>query len=153
TGNLNSTRVGSSNFTAFGNWNVTDGSVDLIGPGYYDPLPGNGLYLDLDGSTGNAGRLESRTTFELEPGTYELKFNLAGSHRGDTNSVAVSLGSLFTETFTRNSNDPFATITRIISVPALSSAKLIFDHQGSDNIGLLLDNVKLTNQANGIVLL
>lgn len=133
------------NYFGLANWDVTDGSVDLIGNGSFDFFPGNGLYLDLDGSTGNAGRVESKTTFSFNPGDIvELKFNLAGSQRGDTNSVNVSLGSLFGEVFTLNSSDPFTTITRSFTVASATSAELVFDHFGGDNIGLLLDNVKLS---------
>ena len=72
--------TGTLNYSGLANWDVTDGSVDLIGNGFFDYLPGNGLYLDLDGSTGNAGKLESKTTYSFNPGDIvELKFNLAGS--------------------------------------------------------------------------
>ena len=38
-----------------GNWTVTQGSVDLIGLFSYDLYPGNGTYVDLNGSTGAVG--------------------------------------------------------------------------------------------------
>jgi len=72
------------------NWNVTRGTVDLLGNGYYDGLPGNGLFVDLDGSTSSAGRLESAQTFTLTPGTYQLKYQLANSNL-DANTVHVTL--------------------------------------------------------------
>ena len=51
-----------------GNWTVTEASVDLIGEGTsWDLLPGNGKYLDMDGSTGNAGTIES-ISIALAPG-------------------------------------------------------------------------------------
>ncbi len=55
------------NYAGFANWDVLDGFVDLIGNGFFDLLPGNGLYVDLDGSTGDAGKLISKTTFTLDP--------------------------------------------------------------------------------------
>jgi hypothetical protein len=145
--NFNAENSGRGILNHFGlaNWDVTDGSVDLIGNGFFDFFPPNILYLDLDGSTRNAGRIESKTTFSFNSGDIvELKFDLAGSQRGDTNSVTVSLGSLFSDVFTLNSSDPFTTITRSFTVVSATSAELIFDHQGGDNIGLLLDNVKLS---------
>jgi hypothetical protein len=145
--NFNAENGGSGTLNYFGlaNWDVTEGSVDLIGNGFFDFIPPNQLYLDLDGTTGNAGKIESKTTFSFNPGEIiELEFDLAGSQRGDTNSVTVSLGSLFSDVFTLDSSDPFTTFTRSITVGAATSAKLIFDHQGGDNIGLLLDNVKLS---------
>jgi hypothetical protein len=44
------------NQTSFlGGWTVSSGTVDLIGTGFFDFYPGNGHYVDLDGSTANAG--------------------------------------------------------------------------------------------------
>ncbi|XZF62279.1 MAG: Calx-beta domain-containing protein [Gloeotrichia echinulata DVL01] len=140
---------GRLNYTGLANWTVSDGSVDLIGSGYFDLLPGNGFYLDLDGSTSNAGRLESKTTFNFNAGDkVTLNFSLAGSQRGDTNSVTVSLGNLFSETFTLNTSQPLNQFTRTFTVTSPASAKLIFDHVGGDNFGLLLDNVELSKTAN-----
>ncbi len=133
------------NYTGLANWNVTRGSIDLIGNGAYDPLPGNGLYLDLDGSTVAAGKIESKTAYLFNSGDLvNLQFSLAGSQRGDTNSVAVSLGSLYNEVFTLASSDPFTTISRSFTVGSTTIAGLIFDHAGGDNRGLLLDNVVLS---------
>lgn len=103
--------VGVLNYGGFANWTVGSGTVDLIGNGFFDFYPGNGLYVDLYGSTSDAGVLTSMA-LNLGPGTYTLQFVLAGSTRGDTNSVNVSLGALFNETFTLASSDPFAIVTR-----------------------------------------
>jgi hypothetical protein len=59
------------------------------------------------------------------------------------NTILVSLGDAFQETITLNSYAPVSTYTRTIHVTAPTSAKLIFDHAGGDNHGLLLDNVGL----------
>ncbi len=134
---------GAGNYAAFANWDVTRGSVDLLGNGFFDFFPDHGLYLDMDGSTFLAGRLESKAAFQLDPGAYTLKFDVAGSQRGDTNTMTVSLGNLYREAFTLNSDVPFETITRIITVDSATAARLVFDHAGGDNIGLLLDNVVL----------
>lgn len=144
---------GVNNYTGLPNWNVTRGSVDLFGNGFNDFLPGNGLYLDLDGSTNAAARLESKATFDLTPGTYQLQFNIGGSQRGDSNTVTVSLGTAFSEAFTFTSATPRTTVTRTITVAAGQSAKLVFDHTGGDNSGLLLTSVKLTRNDTSAVLL
>jgi WD40 repeat protein/predicted Ser/Thr protein kinase len=143
------------NFKFFSKWNVTRGSVDISGNGFNDVLPGNDLYLDLDGTTGTAVRLESKAAFDLRPGAdYELRFDLAGSQGDDgNNTVHVSLEDAFQEDFTLPGNAPFRTITRTIKVNQLTSAKLVFDHDGGDNAGLHLDNVKLTDTTNGTTLL
>jgi hypothetical protein len=59
------------NYTGFAHWEVTEGTVDLIGTSPFDDfLPREyGLHVDLDGSTNNAGRLQSRSTFALTRGT------------------------------------------------------------------------------------
>src|SRR3990172_2939101 len=137
--------AGTANYTGFANWNVTIGGVDLSGNGVWDWLPGNGLYIDLDGSTDDAGKLESKTNFNLYPGSYELSFDLAGSQRGETNSVMISLGSVYNETFTLVSDIPFTTITRDFSVATLTNGTLNFEHIGIvDWSGLLIDNVRFS---------
>ena len=132
------------NYSGFANWNVTDGTVDLIGNGSSDVLPGNGLYVDLDGSAVDAGTIESKTAFALDPGLYELKFDLAGSQRGDTNTVTVRLGVVYVESFTLASSEPFTTITRTVAVASPTTATLSFEHEGFDFVGLLLDDVRLS---------
>ncbi|QLE55097.1 Calx-beta domain-containing protein [Nostoc sp. TCL26-01] len=136
------------NYTNLANWTITDGSLDLVGNGKDDYLPRNGLYLDLDGSTNNASRLESKTIFNFNTGDkVTLSFSLAGSQRGDTNSVAVSVGNLFSETFILSSSQPFTKFTRSFTITSAANGKLIFDHAGGDTYGLLLDNVELIRTA------
>jgi len=144
--------AGQLNYTSFTNWNVTDGSVDLIGNDFYDFYPGNGLYLDLDGSTWSAGTLESKNLFALTPGDYELRFDLGGAARtpgwwGASDTVSISLGSLFNESFTLNYTDPLSTVIRNFSVTTSASERLIFEHAGGDMAGLILDNVRLSQVA------
>jgi len=134
---------GALNYNSFSKWIVKDGTVDLIGNGFYDFVPGRGLYVDLDGSTNKAGLLETRQVFQLDPGQYILSFDLAGSQRGDTNTVTVKLGNVFSENITFASNEPMRTIKRTINVSSPTSGTLSFKNSGGDNYGLLLDNVRL----------
>ena len=60
--------VGALNYAGFANFTVSNGSVDLIGNGYFDYLPGNGLYIDLDGSTSDAGVLTESPALALAAG-------------------------------------------------------------------------------------
>ncbi|MBC6432664.1 PEP-CTERM sorting domain-containing protein [Nostoc sp. HG1] len=138
--------VGTLNYNQFANFNVKNGSVDLIGNTLFNFLPGNGLYVDLDGSTGKAGTLESKTTFNFQAGDLvNLSFKLAGNQRNDgIESVAVSLGSLFNETFSLPKLQGFTTISRSFTVASATNATLKFVEAGGDNVGLLLDNVNLT---------
>src|SRR5262249_55615134 len=82
-----------------------------------------------------------KQTFDLAPGTYELRFDLANSL--GLNSMTVSLGGVYSEVFSLAGGQPFATVTRLITVPAATTGKLVFDHDGGDNDGLILDNVRL----------
>ncbi len=132
-------------YADFSNWNVSDGSFDLIGNGFFDFFPQNGLYVDLDGSIENPGVLRSNESFTLERGIYYLQFDLAGSQRGDTNTVTVRLGDVFNEQFTLDSSEPFINISRTIIVTTPTAGRLSFELTagGGDNVGLILDNVDL----------
>jgi hypothetical protein len=128
----------------FEKWDVTEGSVDLLGGNYGNLQPGNGLYVDLDGSTNSAGTMETKQTFALAPGTYQLSFELAGNRRGpQTDVVTVKLGDVYSEDFSLPFNAPFRLYTRTISVTAATSGKISFAHSGGDFVGMLLDDVKL----------
>jgi len=140
--------VGILNYTGFANWVVSDGTVDLIGNLFHDFLPGNGLYVDMDGSTGNAGIMTHN--FALTAGNYTLSYNLAGNHRNNSTEVVgvnVGLGSLVNATHSLNQNDPFTTFTQNFTVNSLTSASLSFIGNGGDNISMLLDNIVLEQVA------
>jgi len=141
--------TGIKNYTGFENWGVSDGSVDLLGNGYHDFFPDHGLYVDLDGSTLDAGKLSLDNPFNLQPGTYVLTFELAGSQRRygsplDTVMLQVNGGSLLDKTYSVDWNIPFTTFTETFAVTSMTHATLIFECAGGDNIGPLLDNVTLT---------
>jgi hypothetical protein len=129
--------VGTLNYSGFANWNVTGGTVDLIGNGFFDFYPGNGLYVDLDGSTFMPGLLSSKLTFA--PGTYLVQFDLGGSQRGTAENVTVSLGS-YSEVFHRDSGDPLALVSRTITTTIPGSLSFQNDND-FDDIGAILDNV------------
>lgn len=135
------------NYAGFANWTVGDGTVDLIGEdSAHDFYPGNGLYVDLDGSSGDAGVLTSSDQFALlAGGTYELRFDLGGSARSEspTDTVDVALGTVFAESFTLDWDDPLTTVVRDINVTTSELATLSFADLGNDNRGLILDNVQL----------
>jgi hypothetical protein len=79
------------NYSNFKNFNVSAGSVDLIGNGYFDFYPGNGLYIDMCGTTNQCGALTTKQTFAA--GNYEITINLGGNARLDvTDGVNVRFG-------------------------------------------------------------
>lgn len=139
--NFNSETQG-LNYTGFANWTVTSGSVDLIGTGFYDFYPGNGNYVDLDGTTSGQNPAGQITTIQsFAAGSYTLTFDLGGSTRGDTNTVEVALGN-YTHDITLPSSAPLALQTLTFTT---TGGHLSFTNLGlSDNFGLLLDNVTLS---------
>ena len=136
--------AGIFNWTSFTNWNVIAGCVDLHGNGLFDVQPGNGLYVDLDGSCAMGGGIESKTAFVLEPGTYVLEWFMAGNNRINTSdTVNVSFGSLYQEQFVLQPRDQFTLRTRNISVSSQTTARIRFENLGGDGRGGLIDLVRL----------
>lgn len=135
-------------------WEVTNGTVDIIGPGFADLYPGNGQYIDLDGSSFNAGTMITQSEFTLDPADiYTFSFELGGSQRGETNSVHAGIdlnrdGILdIGWDFTLPSATPLTVQTLQFTVPyATSVARILFDHEGGDNFGLVLDDVSLAGE-------
>lgn len=126
-------------------------STDLIGTGFYDLQPGNGNYVDLDGSTGYgnvpfAGILESNATFG--PGSYTLSFDLAGNLRGayaQTTYVGLITGGTpqLLAALTPPNTQPFMLYSYTFST---GGGQLYFVDSGpSDQQGNLLDNVTMSS--------
>lgn len=127
-----------------GGWSVSGGTVDIIGaPGPFDLLPGNGHYIDLDGSTGKAGIFANY--LDVSNGvTYTLSFDLAGNQRGaGTDTVVVNFGS-GSQTFTRAATDGFQTYMLSYTATGTGKVGFSFIDQGADNQGALLDRVSVT---------
>lgn len=137
-----------TNWGGSANWTISDGTVDVLGPGYWDVLPGNGQYVDLDGSTNNAGVLSS-IVLDLQPGDYVLTFDLAGPQRdqylGGDNTVDIKVadGLLVDESVTVTKSAPFETITYSFTVDTAMTGTISFENLGGDNVGANLDNVSL----------
>ena len=136
--------VATQNFDAFTSWNVTRGCVDLHGPGSINPLPGNGLYIDLDGSCGAAGRMESKQSFTLAAGTYALELVLGGNNQlGPMDTATFSVGSEFSTTISVPENAPFEIRSFTFTVGEATTGRIVMDHAGGDNQGILVDAVRL----------
>ena len=125
--------------------NGNTGTFDLIGvcngnPSYFDFFPGNGCYVDLDGST-NASGLLTKSFNLLANNSYLLEFDLASSQ---SNIVDVAFGTT-TAQYSLVGVKPFS-MKSLSFVPATTGAyDVSFLNQGGDNNGIYLDNVKLTN--------
>lgn len=84
------------NYTGFQNWMVAEGSVDLVKSGDFSIvcLGGTGSCVDLDGSTGDGGRIDS-LPFSFNAGErVELEFWMSGNQRGG-GADDFSVGFLF----------------------------------------------------------
>ena len=126
------------------NWNVTGGSVDVIGTGFFE-FYGTGIYIDMDGSTGNAGRITTKSSFATVAGqTYELSFDY-----GKNGSAAETLSFGFGG-WTSSLSIPSGSIQSMISVvytfqaTSTGTSTLFFEASGGDNRGPVLDNVALS---------
>ena len=130
-------------------WTVTGGTVDTIGKtDFYDLLPGNGRYIDLDGSTYQAGTL-SKTFTGLADGSYTLSFDLAGNQRAPgKEDVLVNFGGTSGE-YTPGEFKGF-TEHHLTGVAVNGTLTLSFQDISADNIGALLDRVKITTQASQV---
>ncbi len=123
-------------------WSVSAGTVDIIGnPGFFDFIPGSGRYIDLDGSTGNAGILAK--SFLLTAGVqYTALFDMAGSHRGSAESVTANFGT--TGAGYAVASAAGWTNHSLAFTPSVSGwYSLSFENAGNDNVGALLDNVSI----------
>jgi len=140
-----------TNYNSFTNWNTYLGTVDLVAQGDWglNCAGGTGKCVDLDGSSGDAGIFASNGIF-LEAGRYEISFDLSGSQRyrnsGDAfDSMGVSLGGFFNQGFTLDYDTEWHTITHRFTVAADTTSNIVFNHDGGDNIGIMLDNVSITD--------
>lgn len=144
--------VGTLNYTGFANWTVIDGSVDLIGNDYFDFLPGNGLYVDMDGSTGDAGIIWSLQS--LASGDYTLFFDLAGNQRNLSDELTTATVAIFSgagvgasASYSLTSLADFSTYTLDFSASSdPTNISLSFGATGTDNIGMLLDNISIAHR-------
>jgi hypothetical protein len=136
------------NYNAFANWDVLNGTVDKIAQGGFGLAcaGGSGICVDMDGSTNNAGDLVSKAAFSFAAGdTVRLTFDFSGNQRGGAaDGMTVSFGALFSELFGAvPANQPYQTVVRTFAAVSAGTANISFSHAGGDNIGMMLDNVKL----------
>ncbi len=133
------------NWPGSAKWDVSQGSVDLIGAGTpFSLLPTSyGKYVDLDGTSYKAGGISTTTTFDA--GTYELSFVLAGGLRSadmTSKTTTISLGD-WSETITLPWNAGPSVYSALVTT---AGGVLSFKDAsgGNDNIGNLLDDVSVT---------
>ena len=125
-------------------WTVTNGTVDIIGaPSFFDLMPGNGRYIDLDGSSGLGGTME--VTLALIGGTqYQATFDLAGNHRGAGNDTVNALFGSSSSGWVIGQSAAFTTYALSFTPGASNNYTLSFTNLGGDNQGALLDRVQVS---------
>lgn len=129
--------VGTLNYSGFADFTVTSGSVDLIGAGFYDNFPGNGLYVDMAGTTGQFGALTTNMVYAA--GTYHVTLGLGGTiYNGISDGVSLDWG-----TGSWSSGDLAGLTSQTFNFDiTLNSASAItiadFGHSGNANIGATL---------------
>ena len=125
-------------------WSVINGTVDVgnINSWTYYPFTYLGTVVDLDGSTSQSGLLLKESYLEAGK-TYRLGFKLAGNWRWSSDdTVSVSFGDTSKDLVVQN-NQLF-TEDSVLFCPSKNGYYLAgFQNQGGDNIGALLDDVRI----------
>ena len=133
--------------TTLANWTITANNVDVLGSiptPNVDFYPGNGNYLDMEGTPAGNATITTKTPLSLSPGTYQLSFKIGNNSPSSLsdNALLVSLEGLFSQPYTA----PLALtpITAEINVLTPTTASLVFTETGTVNAsGSILDDVLL----------
>lgn len=163
---------GALEYDAFSNWNIDNGTVNLLGNGFFDYLPGHGMYVELatnnpGGPSYNSGRMVSKNLFPVENGkTYRISFKLAGNQRVDKishvrcflsyvssitgNTVFLPLGPVVTLPDYQQGFETYAESATLAGLPPNTQVQITFqayrqNAQGPDPspaIGPLIDDIK-----------
>ena len=132
-----------NNFNGFIQWDVTNGTVDLVGgnvPGVDDPALG-GRFVDLDGSSTDAGSFATKMPMNFAGGlTFTLSF-IFKSTDGNPNAATAMIGPQVVNFST--SGLAFQQFSQTFSFPSLTSAKLVFQDLGNDSAGIGIDDVMI----------
>ena len=125
-------------------WTVTNGTVDVDGTGFvHNEMPGNGHYVDLDGSTKRAGVLSNSFTAGAG-GVYTLSFDLAGNQRNwGSDTVEVIFGNT-RQSYVIGQSDPITTRTLSFAPTSSGIYSFSFHNLGGDNRGAFLHQVTIS---------
>lgn len=126
------------------NFDVTGGTVDVVGTGFFDFYPGNGNYVDLDGSTRNAGRIATKDEFAVTAGqTYSLSFEYGRNRGQSTGTELLTFGfGGFTESLVVASY-ALQEATYVFTATTSGLSRLFFEAAGGDFFGPSVDEIEL----------
>lgn len=142
--------VGTLNYYGFTGYTVTSGSVDLIGAGFYDNFAGNGLYVDMAGTTGQFGALTTNTVYAA--GTYHVTLGLGGtiySNISDGVSLDWGTGSWSSGDLAGLTSQTFDFDITLNAASAITISDL--GHSGNANIGATLFGLSVERTQQGDV--
>ena len=128
-------------------WSVSNGSVDIIGNGFFDFYPGNGAFLDMDGTTFDAGRIDTLATFNLVAGQdYTISFDY-GKNGGAAETLNFGIGSgISTLLLPAGGIGSLLSLTFTFTAVATdTNVSLFFEALGNDQQGPVIDNVSLAD--------
>jgi VPDSG-CTERM motif len=154
--------------TSFAKWMVVSGGVDLIPLAHPSPTYGNtfdltpgqghGLYVDMEGTGTGPGTITLKNAISLGAGSYVLRYDMAGNQReGATDTVIINAQNgvpttIATDTKTLTEFAPWTTYDIPFTLAAPTTVNFVFQDAGAfDNIGNLLDNVRLDDGTVGSV--
>ena len=133
------------NYSGFANFSIANsgggGAADLIGNGFADFFPGNGLYVDICGSASACAVLTTKQVFAA--GSYTVTLGIAGNGRvaGADDALNMSFGA-FSASFLLNIFDQ---ATEVENVTLSAPSALTISDQGAfgPDIGNILLSVKV----------
>ena len=153
-------------FMAFKKWIVIFGSVDLLGPGFNDILPGSGYYVDMAGTTvSTSGWIRTRDNINLTGAdTYVLEWQFAGNQRGaQSDEVQVIIrdltngGTLFDQTYALTYLTGWTSYTASVTPVADTAISIEFRNPApspnSNPAGMLLRGISFRNDTTGETIL
>jgi hypothetical protein len=156
-----------ANDDSLANFSVISGSVDLISSTNMFGLTGSGKFVDLDGTSGHGGTLQTTGQFSYAAGdTVTLDIRASGNQRfggpdglfaGFEFADGSSFTDLMTTGFTSTSNlgnqllgdvtlasdAPYQDFTISFTAVAAGAVGLLVGTDSNDNIGPLLDEITL----------
>lgn len=136
---------GTHNYTGFANWTVFL-SADLVGNGFEDQWPGNGLYVDLVGTLGGStGGIVSDPFAFVKGRLYTLRIKIAGNARtASTLTTRITVSGIFQEDIEMPYDTGFTEFVFEFSPDSTATETIqIIQTVGSTNVGNYIKEVSL----------
>lgn len=135
------------NFNAFDNWNVVEGTVDYIRSGGFgiSCVGGTGGCVDVDGSTGNGGRMETSAIFHFDAETtYVLYVDVSGNQRGGAaDFIDIGFAGFASFSTPVPVDMPWTEFPLAVWSSSAWDARIFIETSSNDNVGPVIDNVRL----------